>query len=116
MTEQVRVERSTDRTTVELSEPITVVLTDARRKHILSALASENGCRSFESLTDAVIAESGGETDGLEGQSKERVAASLHHCHLPKLARHNLVEHDGERGDTTLTAEGAECAAVLGLN
>lgn len=115
MSEHERLDGPTARTVIELSEAVAGALSEARRRHVLSALAAGEGRHSFEDLASAVAAEAREfGTDGSVG-SRKRIETWLYHCDLPKLAGLGLVEYDRDCGDAALTDEGAECAAALGL-
>ncbi|UPW00800.1 hypothetical protein M0R88_01540 [Halorussus gelatinilyticus] len=64
------------------------VLASERRRRVLYALHRRSGPVALSDLAEAVAAS--------EDAEIERVAASLHHVHLPKLATANVVEYDRE--------------------
>ncbi|WP_225741162.1 DUF7344 domain-containing protein [Halorussus halophilus] len=65
-------------------------LADQQRRCILEQLVeADDGVATFSELIDRVLATSRGPNG-----SRERVATSLHHRHLPKLADAGLVEYD----------------------
>ena len=105
--------RPTGRRTTDLTEPLSVVLPEPRRRYALSALASAAGRTSFENLAVRVTALERGGGDEVRAPSEE-VEVTLYHCHLPKLAEVGLVKDDYETdGDVELTQRGFECADLL---
>ena len=108
----------TTRPDTDLAEPLSVVLADSRRRHVLTALAARpDRASSFDDLAVAVTAfERTGPDDADPGDSSSQVAVTLHHCHLPKLADVGLVEDDYDEGEVALTERGLECAAALGVD
>jgi len=66
------------------------VLADGDRRRILAYLAdTDDGVAAFSDIIEHVADDS-----AEESTDKERVAVSMHHTHLPKLADANLVEYD----------------------
>lgn len=66
------------------------VLADEKRRRVLGYLAdTDDGVAAFSELLEHVADDSAGESS-----DNERVAVSLHHNHLPKLADANVVEYD----------------------
>ncbi|WP_135853013.1 DUF7344 domain-containing protein [Halorussus salinus] len=62
------------------------VLAAERRRYVLYALHRHSGRASLADLADEVASREGADT--------ERVAASLHHVHLPKLVSANVAAYD----------------------
>lgn len=108
----------TTRPDTDLAEPLSVVLSNPRRHHVLTALAARpDRASSFDDLAVAVTAfERAGGGDGDPGDSSSEVAVTLHHCHLPKLAQAGVVEDGYDEGEVALTERGVECAAALGVD
>jgi hypothetical protein len=107
----------TTRPDTDLAEPISVVLSDPRRHHVVAALAARPGRSStFDDLTVAVTAFERTGLDGDPGDSSSQVAVTLHHCHLPKLVQAGVVEPGYDEGEVELTERGIECAAALDLD
>lgn len=101
----------------DLSDPLSVVLSDRRRHHVLRALASGAGDESsFDELVVAVTTfERAGQADEGPHESSSEVAITLHHCHIPKLADAGIVRYDD--GETVaLTDRGRECARALDVD
>ena len=70
-------------------------LADPHRRGILAALVeADDDVAAFSELIDRVLAR-----DDVSERSRDRVATSLFHRHLPKLADADLVEYD-ERSET----------------
>ena len=107
--------RPTIRPTTDLAEPLSVVLANPRRHHVLSALAARPGrSASFDDLVVAVTAfDRVGRTDDSPGDSSTEVAVTLHHCHLPKLAEAGIIEDGYDEEEVALTDRGVECARAL---
>jgi len=81
---------STERATRPDLDELFEVLADEHRRRVLAYLAdTDDGVAAFSELIEHVAADSTGEST-----DKERVAVSLHHSHLPKLADASLVEYD----------------------
>ena len=81
---------SNDRTTMPGLDELFEVLADGHRRRVLAYLAdTDDGVAAFSELIEHVAGDSTGEST-----DKERVAVSLHHSHLPKLADASLVEYD----------------------
>ncbi|WP_276300309.1 DUF7344 domain-containing protein [Halorussus lipolyticus] len=81
------------------------VLADGHRRRVLAYLAdTDDGVAAFSDLVEHVADDSAGEST-----DNERLAVSLHHTHLPKLADANVVEYDPRsevvryRGDGLVT-------------
>lgn len=71
------------------------VLASERRRLILDVLAERSTPVDLADLAAAVATrESDGETDG----DVDRVALTLHHVHLPKMAAHGVVGYDPDAG------------------
>jgi hypothetical protein len=70
------------------------VLVAERRRRVLYALYRRGGPVALATLAEEIASHE--DTEG------ERVAASLHHVHLPKLSATNVVEYDSEDGTVRL--------------
>lgn len=66
-----------------------------RRQMVLDLLAGQTTSSTLEELAAGVAAREDG-TDADDEQAVQRVAISLHHCHLPKLAESGLLDYDPE--------------------
>lgn len=108
--------RPTTRTTTDLADPLSMILANRRRYHVLTALASgADRPSSFDDLAVAVTAfERVGRNDH-PSDSSDEVAISLHHCHLPKLADTGVLEYDRDDGAVSLSERGVECAKALAV-
>lgn len=83
-------------------------LADDRRRYVLTHLReSENAVRPDE-LADAVVARERERTAETQVPTRENVAISLHHRHLPKLERVGLTERTAD--GIALTERGASAA------
>jgi hypothetical protein len=71
------------------------VLVSERRRNALYALYRHAGPISLADLADEVAS--------FEGEPTERVAASLHHTHLPKLVEVGVADYDAEQDLVRLT-------------
>ena len=76
------------------------ILSDRRRREILSVLAESRGQLELEELAGLLTPEE--REDSVEEDDEMRI--SLHHVHLPKLANAGIVEYDPER--RTIVYEG----------
>lgn len=86
------------------------VLADRRRRLVLGYLEStDDGVAEYDELVDHVLA--GTSTDAAEPDARKRIAADLHHRHLPKLADSDLIEYD--RRSETVRYRGAEAVPEL---
>ncbi len=66
------------------------VLADSHRRRVLAYLAdTDDDVAAFSELIEHVADDSAGEST-----DNERLAVSLHHTHLPKLADAGVVEYD----------------------
>lgn len=69
------------------------VLTEPRRRRTLDVLATAGTPVGLDSLAEAVaVAESDGGT--VQRRAVDRVALTLHHCHLPLMADVGVVDYD----------------------
>lgn len=87
------------------------VLGNARRRHVLYALADAEAPVGVADVVDRLCEFEGTETDDQRG----RVAMSLYHVHLPKLAAADLVDFDPDRETVEPTAWPDALTAFLGL-
>lgn len=65
-----------------------------RRRLALAALEGRDGAVELQELAREVATREGIETE--DGDAFERVAVTLHHVHLPKLAEAGILEYDPE--------------------
>lgn len=70
-----------------------------RRRRALYHLRDAADAVTIDSLADAVA-------DAESDADAERVLASLHHRHVPKLADVGVVDHDPRSGDVRFAADG----------
>lgn len=71
------------------------LLGDGTRRRALAALQATDGAISLDELAEATASRAEDVTPGeLSADRWERTAASLHHCHLPKLADAGVVDYD----------------------
>ena len=73
------------------------ILASERRRALLSVLEDRRELRDLEGLASTVAEYEDG-LGGPEPSFVDRVAATLHHNHLPKLAAVGLVEYDHRTG------------------
>lgn len=73
------------------------LLSVARRRVVLEILADQSEPIELSALARSVAAlEADGNGDGVRPATRERVAVSLHHTHLPKMDVFGVVEYDTE--------------------
>ena len=80
------------------------LLGDATRRRTLSVLRGADGAMALDDLAAAVVADDRDVTPAEVSRNRcERVAASLHHSHLPKLDDAGVVAYDpaGNRVEET---------------
>ena len=84
------------------------LLRNDRRRRALRALREANEAMALGELAAETVARDEGVAPGaVSADRRERIAASLHHCHLPKLEDASVVEYDSvaDRVDATETVE-----------
>lgn len=82
------------------------LLGDGTRRRALAALQATGGAMSLDELAEATVARDEGVTpEVISADRRERTAASLHHCHLPKLADAGVVEYDLAENQVESTEE-----------
>jgi hypothetical protein len=82
------------------------LLGDGTRRRALAALQETDGAMSLDRLAEATACRAEGVTPGeVSADRWERTAASLHHCHLPKLADAGIVEYDLAENQVEPTGE-----------
>lgn len=69
------------------------ILSAERRRILLAVLADRSTPIGLEALAAAVGEEEEG-ADGVKPETVERIAITLHHNHLPKLAELGIVDYD----------------------
>lgn len=75
------------------------LLSNARRRAVLRYLLESEEAAELGTLAEHVAAlENGCETDELSSDDRKRVYISLYQGHMPKLAKHDLVDYDQARG------------------
>lgn len=80
------------------------LLGDSTRRRVLAALQATDGAMSLGELADETVARAeDADSEGMTGGRRERTAASLHHCHLPKLDDVGVVEYDPVESEVELT-------------
>ncbi|MFC3477971.1 DUF7344 domain-containing protein [Halobacterium litoreum] len=70
-----------------------VALADATRRRVLWYLRAEDEV-AVDDLVDVLAGWQLADTDVVDAADRERIAVSLHHVHLPRLANAGLVEWD----------------------
>ncbi|MBV0901913.1 DUF7344 domain-containing protein [Haloarcula salina] len=71
------------------------VLSSARRRTVIDALANRSGQVSLDSLARSV-ATLEPEADPDDDSTVQTIAVSLHHTHLPKMADNGVLEYDAD--------------------
>lgn len=85
-------------------DTICSLLMDGRRRTLLACLHGLDRPVSIDELAAAVA---GAERrEGTTPGERDRVHRSLYHVHLPKLAAHDVVSYDRDRGTVELTGSG----------
>lgn len=87
-------EVSPDSTVLPASERYSLVVAD-RRRQALDILAGKTTQIELEELAVGIAAREHGSTS-VDEETIERVAATLHHSHLPKLAESGVLDYDPE--------------------
>ena len=64
-----------------------------RRRLALDFLAGQTTSIGLDELASGVVAREDG-TDAVDEEAVQRVATSLHHCHLPRLAERDILDYD----------------------
>ena len=101
---------TSNRTDTQPREIAFELLRNRRRRHVLAFLSDRRSAVTLDEIADAVA--SGVSPTGFDEPSAEfrtRVAATLHHVHLPKLADAGVVSYDTEA--KTVTPERMEVVA-----
>lgn len=93
-------------------ETLYELLSDRRRRHILTVLS---GRTDPVALTDLARELAGREADDSDAPAEacERIAVELHHVHAPKLAAADLVAFDRANGRVEPTEDGRCVGADL---
>ncbi|NHN59074.1 MULTISPECIES: hypothetical protein [Halorussus] len=85
------------------------LLADGRRRNAVAALRETDGAATLGELAAATAARLDDvDRPAVPTDRRERVAASLHHSHLPKLADAGVVEYDPGESRVVLTETAAE--------
>jgi len=73
------------------------IVADARRRLVLERLrASTDGVVELQEFVDGIVRREENARD--DAAYRQRVAADLHHVHLPKLADWNVIDYDHRSG------------------
>jgi len=91
-------ERGTEGHTVDL-DAVFDALSSQRRRAVVHCLASCSGAEPVDALAERIAAWERDVHETTPRNHDERVAASLRHSHLPKLAALGLIAYD-ERSET----------------
>lgn len=90
------------------------LLSNKRRRFVISKLRSADGAVSVSELSEAVAAwENGVEIQELTDKQIKRVYVSLYQIHVPKLDEAGLVDYDKESGQVQLTSTVSELDSYL---
>lgn len=74
------------------------LLGDATRRRAVVALCDMDKAMALDDLATAVVERAPeGASQDISEERRKRAAASLHHCHLPKLDDAGVVEYDSVR-------------------
>ena len=85
------------------------LLADGRRRNAVAVLREIDGATALGELAEATAARVDGvDRAAVTTDRRERIAASLHHCHLPKLADAGVVEYDPDESRVVPTETAAE--------
>lgn len=109
---------STELSSVDVDDPvnprIATLLENDRRRAALSILAEETGPVPESALARAVAIEMAVEESAQVDETALRsVRIALHHCDLPKLEAHGLVDHDLDERVATVTERGRDLASQV---
>lgn len=74
------------------------LLAAERRRIALDVLAERTVPVDLETLAAAVAARETDDPDEPTGDAVERVAVTLHHAHLPRMADYGVIDYDRESG------------------
>lgn len=85
------------------------VLSDRRRRHLLTTLHQVETPERLSSLTRSLAV-----AEDWSGDDVKRLHVRLHHCHVPKLEAAGIVSYDADDGTVDLTERGQALAAELG--
>jgi hypothetical protein len=77
------------------------VFRDARRRTTLEVIRTESKTFSLDSLAESVATRE--DEVAANDETRKRVATSLHHVHLPKMAAVGLVSYNMDEQRITLT-------------
>lgn len=90
------------------------VLADRRRRYAVESLGECQTPMAVADLASEVAKrERAAPLTEISAEERERVAISLHHIHLPKLADCDVVEYAQERGEVSLSTEGERVESFL---
>jgi DNA-binding transcriptional ArsR family regulator len=90
------------------------MLSNRRRRYVLSHLARSSDPVSLRELAERIAAwENGVCVDELEYKQRKRVYTSLHQTHLPKLDKAGVVDYDRADGTVALAEQAAELDVYL---
>ena len=78
------------------------ILSDPGRRYVLTYLLQTEGYATCSELVDHVVAVT--DHTMTDSQFRERLTATLTHCHLPKLEGEGLIEYNTERQIVSPTA------------
>lgn len=84
------------------------LLCDDRRRRVVRTLRESEGAMALDELAADVVARGDDVApEEVSADRRERIAASLHHCHLPKLDAADVVKYDpvANRASVTETVE-----------
>ena len=89
------------------------LLATERRRELLQLVYEHDG-GNVKNLTSRLAAsERTGSEAGSDEERRERIAISLIHNHLPRLADHDLIEYDQRSGDVVVTDRFAALEPVI---
>ncbi len=90
------------------------LLSNKRRRFVISKLRRAEGPVSVNELSESVAAwENGVEVEELTDKQTKRVYVSLYQIHIPKLDEAGLVEYDKDSGQVELTPTVSELDSYL---
>ena len=83
------------------------LLSSRRRRNVLHALSETGGESTVAELARQLAAwETSQPPEAISSKERKRTYTALRQTHLPRLAKHGIVEYDRNRGTVSLTEEG----------
>ncbi|NHX37537.1 MULTISPECIES: DUF7344 domain-containing protein [Halolamina] len=89
------------------------ILSSRRRRNIIHALCRDEASTVSELARQLAAWETGKSLEAISSKERKRTYTALRQTHLPKLARHGVVDYDVNRGTVSLTERGRELRPYL---